>query len=257
MISRDHGLRRYFRLGTISLAQVRQVKTDDCSCRPSVASASSGTRPYRTPFEVRFADGGDCVFFYWDDVASRRLRPELLRVSRRWSRPRHWRGRCGIGPKRKRRSEPPRQRGSDRLTSRAKHRARCVSEILARHPADTGDRAKAGAVPDQGISAKTWPSSKICRDSASVEVTRGTIQTVSRRFVGGAPQPRVAGGLRLQAPPAGRGLSTGRLTGAATGVLKIGRWDWSRLMNNSLEAVCLRQGSTVRAKFEPCASGAK
>jgi hypothetical protein len=29
-------------------------------------------------FEVRFADGRESVFFYFDDVASRRLRPELL-----------------------------------------------------------------------------------------------------------------------------------------------------------------------------------
>lgn len=29
-------------------------------------------------FEVRFPDGRDSVFFYWDDVASRRLRPEAM-----------------------------------------------------------------------------------------------------------------------------------------------------------------------------------
>jgi hypothetical protein len=28
--------------------------------------------------EVRFADGRESVFFYFDDVASRRLQPELL-----------------------------------------------------------------------------------------------------------------------------------------------------------------------------------
>jgi hypothetical protein len=27
-------------------------------------------------FEVRFSDGRESVFFYWDDVAGRRLRPE-------------------------------------------------------------------------------------------------------------------------------------------------------------------------------------
>jgi hypothetical protein len=29
-------------------------------------------------FEVRFSDGRESVYFYWDDVASRRLRPEQL-----------------------------------------------------------------------------------------------------------------------------------------------------------------------------------
>jgi hypothetical protein len=29
-------------------------------------------------FEVRFSDGRKSVYFYWDDLPSRRLRPELL-----------------------------------------------------------------------------------------------------------------------------------------------------------------------------------
>jgi len=29
-------------------------------------------------FEVRFPDGRESRFFYWDDVAGRRLRPDLL-----------------------------------------------------------------------------------------------------------------------------------------------------------------------------------
>jgi hypothetical protein len=29
-------------------------------------------------FEVRFADGRPSVYFYWDDIASRRLRPEQV-----------------------------------------------------------------------------------------------------------------------------------------------------------------------------------
>jgi hypothetical protein len=29
-------------------------------------------------FEVRFADGRESRFFYWDDLPSRRLRPETL-----------------------------------------------------------------------------------------------------------------------------------------------------------------------------------
>jgi len=34
-------------------------------------------------FEVRFADGRDSMYFYWDDLLSRRLRPDLLDVTRR------------------------------------------------------------------------------------------------------------------------------------------------------------------------------
>jgi len=29
-------------------------------------------------FEVRFPDGHESVYFYWDDLPSRRLRPETL-----------------------------------------------------------------------------------------------------------------------------------------------------------------------------------
>jgi hypothetical protein len=29
-------------------------------------------------FEVRFADGRESSYFYWDDLPSRRLRPEIL-----------------------------------------------------------------------------------------------------------------------------------------------------------------------------------
>ena len=34
--------------------------------------------PGCSSFEVRFADGRESVFFYWDDIISRRLRPEQL-----------------------------------------------------------------------------------------------------------------------------------------------------------------------------------
>ena len=34
--------------------------------------------PQRGSFEVRFADGRPSRYFYWDDVAGRRLRPETL-----------------------------------------------------------------------------------------------------------------------------------------------------------------------------------
>ena len=39
-------------------------------------------------FEVRLPDGRPTKFFHFDDLASRRLRPETLRANRRWSRPR-------------------------------------------------------------------------------------------------------------------------------------------------------------------------
>jgi hypothetical protein len=29
-------------------------------------------------FEVRFADGRERIYFYWDDIPARRLRPETL-----------------------------------------------------------------------------------------------------------------------------------------------------------------------------------
>ena len=29
-------------------------------------------------FEVRFADGRESIYFYWDDLPSRRLNPETL-----------------------------------------------------------------------------------------------------------------------------------------------------------------------------------
>ena len=29
-------------------------------------------------FEVRFADGRDSIYFYWDDIPARRMRPETL-----------------------------------------------------------------------------------------------------------------------------------------------------------------------------------
>ena len=29
-------------------------------------------------FEVRFADGRESIYFYWDDIPSRRMRPETL-----------------------------------------------------------------------------------------------------------------------------------------------------------------------------------
>ena len=71
------------------------------------------------------------------------------RQSKRWSRPRRWRGMSGRRTKRKRRPEPPRQRGSDRLTSRAKtSSARCVSKKVGTAP--RRGRGEAGAVPDHG-----------------------------------------------------------------------------------------------------------
>ena len=33
-------------------------------------------------FEVRFADGRESRFFYWDDLPSRRVRPEAVAVAR-------------------------------------------------------------------------------------------------------------------------------------------------------------------------------
>ena len=29
-------------------------------------------------FEIRFADGRESIYFYWDDIPARRLRPETL-----------------------------------------------------------------------------------------------------------------------------------------------------------------------------------
>ena len=34
--------------------------------------------PKCVSYEVRFPDGGPSRYFYWDDEASRRLRPDLL-----------------------------------------------------------------------------------------------------------------------------------------------------------------------------------
>ena len=34
--------------------------------------------PQTGSFEVRFADGRESRFFYWDDVPARRLRPDIL-----------------------------------------------------------------------------------------------------------------------------------------------------------------------------------
>ena len=34
--------------------------------------------PKTGSFEVRFADGRPSLYFYWDDIAGRRLRPEML-----------------------------------------------------------------------------------------------------------------------------------------------------------------------------------
>jgi hypothetical protein len=34
--------------------------------------------PQCESFEVRFPDGRESVYFYWDDLPSRRLRPETL-----------------------------------------------------------------------------------------------------------------------------------------------------------------------------------
>jgi len=36
-------------------------------------------------FEVRFADGRESKFFYWDDIPGRWLRPEIL-PNRLWSK---------------------------------------------------------------------------------------------------------------------------------------------------------------------------
>ena len=37
-----------------------------------------GAVPQCGSFEVRFPDGRESVYFYWDDLPSRRLRPETL-----------------------------------------------------------------------------------------------------------------------------------------------------------------------------------
>ena len=34
--------------------------------------------PQTGSFEVRFSDGRPSVYFYWDDIPARRLRPETL-----------------------------------------------------------------------------------------------------------------------------------------------------------------------------------
>jgi hypothetical protein len=34
--------------------------------------------PQTGSFEVRFSDGRESVYFYWDDIPSRRLRPEQM-----------------------------------------------------------------------------------------------------------------------------------------------------------------------------------
>ena len=39
-------------------------------------------------FEVRFADGRESRFFYWDDLPSRRVRPEAVAVARQLRRKR-------------------------------------------------------------------------------------------------------------------------------------------------------------------------
>ena len=54
------------------------------------ARGRAGLRFFRVPCAVERPR-----FFYFDDLASRRLRPETLTASRRWSRPRRWRVRSG------------------------------------------------------------------------------------------------------------------------------------------------------------------
>ena len=45
---------------------------------PRIRIIRHGAVPYTGSFEVRFADGRPCRYFYFDDLPSRRLRPELL-----------------------------------------------------------------------------------------------------------------------------------------------------------------------------------
>jgi hypothetical protein len=46
--------------------------------------------------EVRFADGRESKFFYWDDLPSRRLRPEILTREAALEAAKRWHGRSGI-----------------------------------------------------------------------------------------------------------------------------------------------------------------
>ena len=45
---------------------------------PRIRIIRHGAVPDTGSFEVRFADGRPCRYFYFDDLPSRRLRPELL-----------------------------------------------------------------------------------------------------------------------------------------------------------------------------------
>ena len=42
------------------------------------AFASSNTVPKCGSFEIRFPDGTESRFFYWDDLPSRRVRPDIF-----------------------------------------------------------------------------------------------------------------------------------------------------------------------------------
>ena len=47
-------------------------------------------------FEVKFFDGRDLKFFYWDDLPSRRLRPDTSSSEQVLERKWRWRWRSGI-----------------------------------------------------------------------------------------------------------------------------------------------------------------
>ena len=45
---------------------------------PRIRIIKHEAMPQCGSFEVRFADGRESKYFYWDDLPSRRLRPETL-----------------------------------------------------------------------------------------------------------------------------------------------------------------------------------
>jgi len=47
-------------------------------CRPHPHHQAHEGIPQCGSFEVRFPDGRESRYFYWDDIPGRRLRPEML-----------------------------------------------------------------------------------------------------------------------------------------------------------------------------------
>lgn len=52
--------------------------TVDVGMLPPVRIRRHEAVPQTGSYEVRFADGRPSVYFYWDDIAGRRLAPNLL-----------------------------------------------------------------------------------------------------------------------------------------------------------------------------------